>query len=340
MNKATSLYRNALVWDQVFPATEVCGSWDAHFRALDGMRRCGYGAVSVTAAYDPEDTQTALNRLSVWRRFLAQHADRYLLLEQAEDAERARRAGKLAVGFHFQGTTPFGRDLGLVEIFYRLGVRYALLAYNQRNHVGDGCHEPVQTGLSRFGRELVAEMQRVGMLVDCSHTGERTARDAFEMAAAPVIYSHVNAAAVHAHDRNIPDDLALACARTGGVLGVNGIGWFLGQGPDLAALLFRHVDHWVQLLGPNHVAIGLDAVTDPANTLAAVRRDPVKWPVDQGYQSASLPACGPDSLEALTGLMLDAGYAEADCRGILGENWLRLARDVWKPASLTAFPAS
>ena len=340
MSKAPSLYRNALIWDQVFPATEVCGSWDAHFRALDGMRRRGHGAVSVTVAYDPEDTQTALNRLSVWRRFLAQNADRYLLLDRAEDAERARRDGKLAVGFHFQGTTPFGRELGLVEVFYQLGVRYALLAYNQRNHVGDGCHEPEQSGLSRFGRELVAEMQRVGMLVDCSHTGDRTAREAIEMATAPVIYSHANAASAYAHDRNISDGMARACAETGGVIGVNGIGWFLGQSADLTALLFRHVDHWVQLLGPSHVGIGLDAVTDPANTLAAVRRDPVKWPAEQGYQSESLPACGPDCLEPLTGLMLAAGYSEADCRGILGENWLRLARETWKPAGLTPFPAS
>jgi len=334
MDSSASLYRSALVWDQVFPATEVCGSWDAHFQALDGMRRRGYHAVSVTVAYDPEDTQTALNRLSVWRRFLSRNAEKYVLLDQAEDAERAWRESKLAVGFHFQGTTPFGRDLGLVEIFYQLGVRYALLAYNQRNHAGDGCHEPVQSGLSRFGRELVVEMQRVGMLVDCSHTGDRTAREAFEMAAAPIIYSHANAARVHAHERNITDEMALACAGTGGVVGVNGIGWFLGQGPDLAALLFRHVDHWVQLLGPHHVGIGLDAVTDPANTLAAVRRDPVKWPADQGYQADSLPACGPDSLEALTGLMQRAGYGEEDCRAILGENWHRLAREAWKPTRL------
>jgi membrane dipeptidase len=214
-------------------------------------------------------------------------------------------------------------------VFYALGVRYALLAYNQHNHVGGGGHERSDGGLSRFGRELIRQMQDVGMLVDCSHTGARTAEEAFDMATRPMIYSHANARAVFDHERNISDHLARACVATGGMVGVNGIGWFLGADDNLGEALFRHTDHWVQLLGDDHVGIGLDSVTDVAATVAAMKLDPARWPADQGYQTGRVPACGPEVLTELTERMLQAGYGDGDCRNILGGNWLRLARKVW-----------
>ncbi len=328
---AKQVIADALVWDQLFPATEYCGTWAAHAGLLDQMRAAGYDAVSLTVAYDPEDTMTAVRRISHWRKFVRDNDDRFALLTTAGDAERAKAQGKLALGFHFQGTTPFGRDLGLVEMFYTLGVRHALLAYNHKNHVGDGIHERTDSGLSSFGQDLVAEMQRVGMLVDCSHTGHRTALEALEMATAPVIYSHANPVKVFTHDRNLSDEMARACAATGGMIGLNGVGMFLGPGDDLVELLFRHVDHWCQVIGAANVGLGLDIVTDASMTLAALAEDPARWPADQGYQADDLPACGPGCLEGLTGRLLAAGYSTEDCRGILGENWLRLAREVWKP---------
>lgn len=330
MSDAKSLVREALVWDQLFPATEYCGSWAAHARQLERMAAAGFDVVSLTVAYDPEDTLTAIRRISHWRKFIREHEDRYCLLTSAQDATCAKAAGKMALGFHFQGTTPFARDLGLVEVFYNLGVRQALLAYNHRNHVGDGIHERTDSGLSTFGCDLVAEMQRVGMLVDCSHTGTRTALEAFERASGPVIYSHANPAAVFQHDRNLTDEMARACAATGGMIGLNGVGMFLGQDRDLTELLFRHVDHWVQVIGPQNVGLGLDMVTDPASTLEAMAQDAARWPADQGYQTDELPACGADCLEGLCERLLGVGYSPDDCRGILGENWLRLARKVWK----------
>ena len=330
MADASSVHAEAVVWDQTFPATPACGSWPAHLRALERMRASGYTAVSITVASDPDDTLSAVRRLSQWRRFVQENPDRYLLLLRAEDAEAAKASGRLALGFHFQGTTPFDRDVGLVEVFYRLGVRHALMAYNQKNHVGDGCHERTDGGLSRFGLELVREMQRVGMVVDCTHTGQRTSRDVFEIADAPVIYSHSNAAALKPHQRNVEDELARACAASGGVIGVNGIGIFLGDNDDSTAALFRHVDHWVQLVGPRHVGIGLDSVSEPAVLAAFVHGSAAKYPAGQNYEVDEIRVSRPEQIPELTQRMLGAGYAEADVRAILGGNWLRLARQVWK----------
>ena len=320
--RAEALFREAQVWDQLFPVTETCGTFEAHCAMLHRMRSIGYDVVSISVAYDPDDTLTALNRISRWRRYL--QAQQGFCLLEACDPMAGRGSGTLAVGFHFQGTTPFGRDLSLVETFRRLGVHQALLAYNRRNHVADGCHEVADGGLSGFGRELIAEMQRVGMLVDLSHTGNRSAEEAFAIARAPMVYSHANAHAVFAHDRNIPDDLARACIATGGMIGVNGVGMFLGAETDLAGAMFRHLDHWVQLLGAGRVGIGLDAVTDKAATIAGMARMASQWPADQGYQAGELHVCDPSELVDLTGRMLDAGYGEADCRAILGENWASL----------------
>ncbi len=150
------------------------------------------------------------------------------------------------------------------------------------------------------------------------------------MAVAPMIFSHANAGAVFDHERNIDNDLAKACATTGGVVGVSGVSLFVGDDDPLVLSMFRHIDHWVQLLGADHVGIGLDSVTDMGCTIAAMKQDTSKWPGDQGYQTGNLKVCDPEDLIELTERMLKAGYSDADCRGILGENWQRLANRVWR----------
>ncbi|MGB6116907.1 MAG: membrane dipeptidase [Mesorhizobium sp.] len=330
LSQAEKIHASAVVWDQTFPATPACGSLDSHLNALDRMSDAGYSAVSITVASDPDDTIGTLRRIAQWRRLIREMSDKFVLLERVRDVIDAKAHGKLAIGFHFQGTTPFDRDVGLVEVFYKLGVRHALMAYNQKNHVGDGCHERTDAGLSRFGREIVAEMQRVGMLVDCTHTGHRTSLDVFEMATAPVIYSHSNAVSLKAHQRNIDDELARACARTGGVVGVNGIGIFLGDNDDSTDALFRHVDHWVQLIGPEHVGIGLDSVSQPAVLAAVVHREASKYPTGQNYEVTEIRVVKPEQIPELTERMVQAGYTEDAIRAVLGGNWMRLARDVWR----------
>ena len=329
MTDASTLHVETLVWDQTFPAAPSCGSWASHFHALERMKTSGYDVVSITVGVDTDDTLSAINRISMWRQYIVQNSDRYRVLLSAEDAVSAKAEGKMALGFHFQGTVPFARDPGLVEVFYTLGIRHALMAYNQKNHVGDGCHERTDSGLSRFGMEIVAEMERVGMLVDLTHTGRRTCWDVLEMVTRPVIFSHSNARSLKDHERNIEDELAKACAETGGVVGVNGIGIFLGDNDSSTDALFRHLDHWVELIGPQHVAIGLDSVSDPAVLAATTQASASKYPEGRGYETPVLNITTPEQIPELTDRMVAAGYADEDVRAILGGNWLRLAREVW-----------
>jgi membrane dipeptidase len=328
-DRAAALHRDALVWDNLFPAGPQCGSDEAHVRMLRRMVASGYDFVSLTLSADPEGMPQTISRIATIRNLIHQHPDLYLLVDTADDVLRAQREGKLAVSFNFQGTTAFERDVNLVEVFYRLGVRQALMAYNQRNDVADGCHERTDGGLSRFGIELVQAMNRVGMLVDCTHTGYRSSMDVFEVSQAPVAFSHSNARAVWDHERNIRDDQAQACARTGGVIGVVGAGIFIGDNEARTESLFRHVDHFVNLVGPQHVGLGLDCVSDLPLLYSLVAARPGVFPAGQQYDQQPR-FVEPEQVPELTELMLRRGYSDDVVRGILGENWLRVARAVWR----------
>lgn len=326
---AAALVREALVWDQLFPATEACGTVKDHQQMLDDMRQSGLDAVSLTMAYDPEDADTALRRIGVWRQIIRQAPERFRLVRSAEDISAAKAADQLAIGLHFQGSAPFAAHPETVRLFHELGIRQAILVYNRESTLGGGCHDPEDQGLTTRGRHLLREMHKVGMFVDCSHTGHRTARDAIEMGSGPVFFSHANAAALHPHPRNILDDLAVAAVQSGGLVGVCGVSVFFGRADRLDDDLFAHVDHWVSLLGPENVGLGLDTVSSFAAVEAAVAKEPDKWPADAGYHVTDMACCSPGAYEALTHRMLAAGYPEPTCRGILGENWLRAARQVW-----------
>lgn len=321
-----ALHREALVWDSTVPFSAPCYQ---HAELLRRIHVSGVDCVSLTTASDDDDMPLAMKKIAEDSVFFRNQPDRFVMVRTVDDILSAKRDGKLAVLFAFQGTLPFDRHVGFVEMYYRLGVRQALMAYNQKNHVGDGCHERTDAGLSRFGVSLIQEMNRVGMIVDCSHTGYRTSMEVFEVAKGPVVFSHSNPRAIWEHARNIHDDQAKACARTGGVVGICGDGAFLPDNDASAEMLFKLLDYYCNLVGPEHVGIGLDFVADTKALMAQLRAAPDQYPDDQKHE-ADIEFAAPEQLPELTDLMLRNGYDEAHIRGILGENWLRVARQVWK----------
>ena len=294
---------------------------------LPRFAAAGFNFVSLTVGMDWNSPLETVQHIAAERnRFL--NDKNFVLAESVSDIRRAKTESKLAVGFHFQGTNPFGGDVNMVEVFYRLGVRHALLAYNEKNAVGDGCHERTDAGLSRYGIRLIAEMNRVGMIVDCTHTGYRTAMEAMELSTSPVIFSHSNAHAIWPHDRNLRDDQIKACAAKGGVIGINGVGLFLGNNDASPANFIRHIDHIAGLVGPRHIALGLDLVYYMDSMLARWRANPGRYP--EGYPEPPWYFFAPEDLPRLVDGLLQRGYADDDVVGILGENFLRVAETVWR----------
>jgi membrane dipeptidase len=267
-----------------------------------------------------------LSQIAFTRRWLNERGDRFMLAGTADDIQEARTSGRLAIAFDVEGMAPIGHDPDLVEPLYALGVRWMLVAYNLPNEAGGGCMD-VDPGLSKRGLEIIAEMNRVGMVVCCSHTGKRTALDTIHASSDPVIFSHSNPSGHYPHVRNIDDELMAACARRGGVIGLNGLGPFLGTNGDVVHELANHILYAVEKIGAEHIGLGLDYVFDTEELEAHARANPHLFPPGA---EANVRMVAPEDLERLTDRLLAAGLGEADIKAILGGNWLRIARTVWK----------
>lgn len=314
--------------------------WDNHgcvpFRSttdwlpgIERYRRCGVDAVTLNIGDSRVPLETLIRTAASIRHFVSQHPDRYLAGLTVADLRQAKRTGRLAVCLDVEGVYALDGQVELVELFYGIGVRWMLLVYNRRNLAGSGCHDPDDAGLTAHGRAVLAEMDRVGMIRCCSHAGYRTAREIIDSSPLPVIFSHSNARALCDHPRNIPDDLIRACAATGGVVGINGIGLFLGNRRPTADDVVRHVDHVVQLVGPEHAGLGIDFMFKSDELQEPDRGGAEIWPPEWGYGSGSrnLP---PEVIPDVAGRLAGLGYPAGAIRGILGENLVRVAEAVWK----------
>lgn len=325
---AAALLSGCLVWDN-HGCMPVNRPHDVSFLTqLQRYRAAGVDAVMLNAGFGEMTVEEHFSTLASLRHWLKARPREYVLIDTADDVERARATGRLAVGFDLEGANAIADQPSLVEMYYDLGVRWMLLAYNRNNRVGGGCQDE-DGGLTGYGREVVAEMERVGMQVCCSHTGHRTVRDVLEVATKPVVFSHSNASAVHAHPRNVPDDLIRGVAATGGVVGINGLSTFLGPGDDLVESFVRHVDHVVSLVGPEHVALGLDYVFDRSELDEILVKMRATFPPGLGYDEPPR-FLEPEQLERVVEVLLTSGYGAADIQALLGGNLMRLAQKVWK----------
>lgn len=290
----------------------------------------GTSYLSVNVGYAPHGIEETMRVISSWRRQIRDNAGSFQLATSVRDVVSAGQAGRLAVGFDLEDTNPLGGDLAMVQAYYDLGVRSMLLTYNGENLAGFGCHAANDTGLTEFGRACVDEMNRVGMMVDVSHCGYRTSMDAIERSSAPVIFSHSSMRALWDHERNIRDDQARACAATGGVIGINGVGIFLGENDATAAAMARHIDYAIQLVGPEHVGIGTDYVFDNADLNRELAENPQIFP--EAYRRwGRVDFVPPEQLVPLEAELSGRGYSADEIAGIMGGNFLRVASQVWKP---------
>lgn len=313
--------------------------WDAHagfapspkvdLSRMQLWKDAGVDYLSINVGYDVMDWRDTLKALAYVRRWL-QQAPGYRLVQRFEDIAAAKAAGDLACAFDLEGMNALDGSLDMVELYHSLGVRQMLFAYNRNNLAGGGCHD-ADVGLTAFGRAVVGEMNRLGMVVDLSHCAYRTTMEALELSADPCIFSHSNPRALHDHERNIRDEQARACAAKGGVIGVNGIGVFLGRNDIRTQTLVRHVDHLVQLVGAAHVGLGLDYALESEDegltALLATKQD--YWPKRQ-YDFDRVDCVHPRQIAELAEELLRRQYREEDVAGILGGNFLRIAKEVWK----------
>lgn len=328
--KAIEVHRGATVVDGL-----QINNWSGE--VLEDLRAGGVHAVNATCAVweGPSDT---LRAIGDWLQLQERHPDLVRLVTSTDEISRAKEEGVVAVLLGFQNTSPFDDDYRLVEVFHRLGVRVAQLTYNNQNAVGGSCYEKNDAGLTRFGAILLGEMNRVGMLVDLSHVGNRTSLDAIAASSQPVAITHSNPTWFVDSPRNKPVEVIQALAERGGVIGcclypnvVGGAGVTL---EDFCAMVARLCDQ----IGVEHVALGSDCTRGWGQDYVAYLRDgrwrptdeknPPRWPQWPVWFSG--PADFPTVTEGLLGVGLD----EPEVRSILGGNWLRLFDEVFPGAGV------
>ena len=255
----------------------------------------------------------------------------------AGDILRAKREGKLGIIFGCQGlASKIEDDPNLLRILHKLGLRIVQLTYNERSSLGSGCLETPDTGLTQLGRVCVREMNHLGLLIDLAHAGHRTSLDVLDCSTAPVIVSHANARALSDNPRNLADDLIRALAERDGVVGVTAYSPFCetkpGTRPSLGDVI-EHMAYLADLVGVGHVGIGSDFF-EGESEVRFERFFRVRYPeVIRHYTLGTVYAEGFDGVACfprLTEGLVQRGFAEREVRQILGENFLRVFRKVWK----------
>lgn len=304
------------------------------------MRKGNLDAVHVTIAYHENFRETVLN-FERWNRWFETYPDLIMKGQSAADIDTARATGRTAIFFGLQNPSPIEDDIGLVEILHTLGARFMQLTYNNQSLLATGCYEDEDTGLTRMGKQVVREMNRVGLVVDMSHSADRSTIEAAELSDRPIAITHANPHAWHPARRNKSDAVLRAVTENGGMLGFSLYPHHLKDKSNCTLVSFcEMIARAADLYGPDHLGIGSDLCQDQPDSVVEWMRVG-RWTkeIDYGEGSASeagfpaMPDWFQDSRDfgnIETGLRA-TGLGDSEVAGIMGGNWFRFFAQNFKP---------
>jgi len=304
------------------------------------MREGGVDAVHVTITYHETFRETVAN-IEQWNRWFERFPDLIFQGRSAADIDRARDTGRTAIFFGSQNPSCMEDDIGLVEILHTLGLRFMQLTYNNQSLLATGCYEDDDTGLTRMGRQVVVEMNRVGLVVDMSHSGERSTLEAIEHSSRPIAITHANPHMWHPALRNKSDTLLRALGETGGMLGFSIYPHHLAGGSACSLQSFCDmIVRTADLMGPENIAIGTDLCQDQPDSIVEWMRVG-RWTkaIDYGEGSADKPGFPPmptwfqdnRHFGAIREGLAAAGMDAQGIDGVMGANWYRFYADSFGP---------
>jgi len=311
---------------------------------IENARRSGITAVNSTVSALGDATSAfegTVANIAAWEHELQRSPDVFTKIRSVADIRRAKAERKVGIILGFQDTTPVWDKPERLELFHRFGVRIVQLTYNGSNLVGDGCLVPEDRGLKPYGRDLIARMNALGILVDVSHTGWETSMQALSASSHPIAATHSGAAAVTNVPRNKPDRFLRAMADKGGVVGIFMMPFLRAQGQPAADDFVRHVTHCVNVCGEDHVGVGSDNSISPldltpafrtvhADFVAARRKAGISAPGEDENVFNYVPDFNtPRRMERVADALARAGHGSARIEKILGANWMRLLGEVW-----------
>lgn len=322
------------------------GNADEQREYLEAWRASGVTCIFQNAGEEGQDPMRLIKRLARFTYVTDMLRDRVAKAATPDDVEAAKKVGRRCLYLTGNGV-PLTQDwlsvpdeLRYLRVFYQLGIRMMHLTYQRRNMIGDGCAEKANAGLSDFGRSVIAEMNRVGVIPDCAHSGWQTSREAAQVSTRPVVASHTVAAAIYPHIRSKPDEVIKAIADSGGYVGICCISRFLRGKGDITAFL-DHIDYVVKKFGADHVALGTDVAYASQNSAAESKKVPRRrrtrkefrslWPADDFKTTSEMTSSlAWTNWPLFTVGLVQRGHSDEVIRKILGGNVMRVARDAMK----------
>ncbi|MFK7853898.1 MAG: membrane dipeptidase [Granulosicoccus sp.] len=305
------------------------------------MREGQLDAVHVTIAYHETFRETVLN-IEQWNRWFVEYADMICHGRWASDIDKARELNKTAIFFGFQNPSPIEDDLGLVEILHTLGARFMQLSYNNQSLLATGCYEAEDPGITRMGRKVIKEMNRVGLVVDMSHSADRSTIEAADISERPIVISHANPYAWHAAKRNKKDDVIRAVTQNGGLLGFSLYPHHLeGKSECTLESFCSMIARCVEKFGVQNLALGSDLCQDQPDSVVEWMRVG-RWTHDIDYGEGSAAAAGFPAMPSwfvdnrdfgnIEQGLANLGMNEGEIAALMGDNWYRFFQENFTPA--------
>jgi membrane dipeptidase len=299
------------------------------FRA---MRNGGITAANCTCSIW-EDFPTTMRAIAQWKAWFREHANIILQVYGSADIQRAKKEGKTGIMLGWQNSVGFGDHLPFVQIYHELGLRIVQLTYNTATSVGSGCYESHDGGLTDFGRELVDELDRLGILIDLSHVGSKTGADVIAYSKRPVAYTHCLPAALKAHPRNKSDAQLRAIVDKGGFIGVTMFPPFLRRGAEgTLDDIVAAIDYVVNIVGEDQVGIGTDFTQGHSEAFFHyITHDKGYGRKLTDFGEIIMPAdfCRLEHFPNLTAALQRNRWPEERIRKVMGANWLKFLAQIW-----------
>jgi len=302
---------------------------------FEDLKKGGVTAVHATLIYW-ENTEESFHRINEWKKLFSDNADIITHARSTQDIINAKNEKKVAFIFGFQNSAPIGNDIFLLEKFFSEGLRFMQLTYNNQTHLGGGCFELKDSGVSRFGYAVIEEMNRLGMIVDLSHAGKQTCLDAIEFSSKPVAISHANPNFFYKAVRNIDDDVLVKLANKNGFIGLSLYPFHLKDGGNCKIEDFcLMIKKLINLIGIDNIGIGSDLCNNwPDEVVMWMRNGQWTKKIDYG-ESQNKSAAWPtqpswfkkgSDLKNIYLAMIKSGFSEEHAFKILGKNWLEFMK--------------
>ena len=300
-------------------------------------RDAGLDAVHVTIVYH-EDFDELLIEIKKWQKLLNDNSDLIFLGRNHNDIEKANRENKTAIFFGFQNCSPIEDNINLIEKVHELGCRFMQLTYNNQSLLATGCYEKIDGGVTNFGKEAIREMNRVGIVIDMSHSAEKSTFDAIELSGKPIAITHANPSFWHAAKRNKSNELLKALGESGGMLGLSLYPHHLKDNTNCTLESFCEMTaRTAEVMNVKNIGIGSDLCLNQPDRIVEWMRNGT-WSKNKSYGEGSKNKPGfpkqPEWFEDARGFqnletgLRKVGFSEDEANGILGNNWFNFYKDI------------